>query len=73
MWKRGSLANELIGSALFVVTLVFTGIGLHRHRKDGGHCTPNSGRGSTGNAQAQPQGETAQPQTEQPAPLFEAV
>jgi hypothetical protein len=72
VWKRGSLANDLIDSALFVVTLVFTGIGLHRHRKAGGHCTPNSARG-IGNAQVHPQGETAQPQTEQPAPLFEAV
>jgi hypothetical protein len=57
-------------SALFVVTLVFTGIGLHRHRKAGGHCTPNSGGG---NAQVQPQNETAQPHEELPAPLFAAV
>ena len=72
MGKRRGLANDLIDSALFVVTLVFTGIGLHRHRKAGGHCTPNSRRG-TGNTQVQTQNETAQPQTEQPAPLFAAV
>jgi hypothetical protein len=59
-------------SALFVVTLVFTGIGLHRHRKAGGHCTPYSSRG-TGTTQVQPQGETVQPYAEQPAPLFAAV
>jgi hypothetical protein len=29
-------------SALFVTTLVFTGIGLHKHRKEGGHCMPSS-------------------------------
>jgi len=27
---------------LFVISLVFTGIWLHRHRKAGGHCMPNS-------------------------------
>jgi len=58
--------------ALFIVTLVFTSIGLHRHRKAGGHCTPNSGRGA-GNTQVQPQSETVRPQTEQPAPLFASV
>lgn len=27
---------------LFIITLVFTSIALHRHRKAGGHCMPNS-------------------------------
>jgi hypothetical protein len=27
---------------LFVITLTFTGVGLHRHRKAGGHSMPNS-------------------------------
>ena len=61
-----------MNSALFVTTLVLTGIGLHRHRKAGGHCMPNSNSGG-GNAQVHQGNGTVQPQTEQPAPLFAAV
>jgi hypothetical protein len=28
-------------SVLFGVTLFFVGMGLHRHRKEGGHSVPN--------------------------------
>jgi hypothetical protein len=59
----------MIRSGLFVATLVFTSIGLHRHRKAGGHCMPNS---DVGNAQAEPQNETAQ-RTELPETLFASV
>jgi hypothetical protein len=62
----------MMSSALFIVTLVLTAIGLHRHRKAGGHCAPYSGRG-TGNTQVQPQGEAVQPQPELPTPVFGAV
>ncbi|KIM92933.1 hypothetical protein OIDMADRAFT_62057 [Oidiodendron maius Zn] len=76
IFSLGTYRNALAAAAglgglefgLFVTTLVFTSIGLHKHRKASGHCMPNSDVGKT---QAEPH-EAGQP-TEPPEPLFASV
>jgi len=64
---------------LFVVTLVFTSIYLHRHRKAGGHCMPDSPEaGAPALAPMQEQqiqqpvyAQPTQPVQQQPAPVYQ--
>jgi len=39
---------------LFVITLVFTGLWLHRHRKAGGHCIPSNSPYNNSSVQRKP-------------------
>ncbi|KAM3067842.1 hypothetical protein ACMFMG_011326 [Clarireedia jacksonii] len=44
-YRNAMIAAAALGGLefiLFVVTLVIVGIQIHRHRKNGGHCTPGS-------------------------------
>jgi hypothetical protein len=53
-----------MSSILFVVTLVMTSIGLHRHRLAGGHCM--SGRSAVPSPAAAKNEMPGQPQAEPP-------
>lgn len=46
------LTHYLCYSLLFTITLVFTSIHLHRHRKAGGHCMPGSSSPTSGSLEA---------------------